>query len=123
MARKAFAATLGQSLGEGRFNTDAAGHPSIAVSIAAVAALQAAVDDAVVAALADVTISGDPTALGLVEDIETAFAAYVAAVTATDTASTAKNLVVDFDDEVITSRNALKAALRAIEQTAEGSGL
>jgi len=123
MARKAFAATLGQSLGSGQFSSSAAANTPIATAIAAIEALQAAVDDAVVAALADPTISGDPTALGLVEDIETAFAAYVAAVTAADTAAAAKNLVVDYDDTVITSRNALRAALRQIEHAAEGSGL
>lgn len=123
MARKAFAATRGTDLGEGQFSVSAGANTPISASFTAIEALQAAVDDAQAAAEANATIAGDGTALGLVQDIGTAFAAYVAAVTAGTSAAAAKNVVVDYDDSVITTRNALRRCLDAVMRQAEGHGL
>lgn len=123
MARRAFYVTRGTDLGNGQFGTSGGANTPMSAHLTAVAALQAAVDDAQTAAEADATISGDPTALGLVEDIGTAFAAYVAAVTTADTAASAKNVVLDIDDSVITTRAAAKASLDAMMQTLDGAGI
>jgi hypothetical protein len=123
MARRAFYVTRGTALANGQFGTSGGANTPISASFTAIAALQAAVDDAQAAAEADETISGNPTALGLVEDIGTAFAAYVAAVTAGETAASGKDVILDLDDEVITSRAAAKASLDAMMQTLDGSGI
>lgn len=123
MARIAFKCTLGQSLGEGRFNSSAGAAGPIADAITAVQALQTAVDDAQAAAEANGTIAGDGTALGLVQAIGTAFAAYVAAVGTAATAASADNAILDIDDAVLTTKNAVRHALRTIMATVEGTEL
>lgn len=123
MARKAFYVTRGTSLGNGQFVTSGGSNTPLATHIAAVAALQAAVDDAQAAAEANATIAGDGTALGLVQAIGTAFAAYVAAVGTASTAASAKNAVLDIDDSVITTRAAAKAVLNEMMRVIDGSGM
>ena len=70
-----------------------------------------AIGTAVTAALADPTIDGDPTAKGLVEDIE---AAQLACLT---------DVYVSFDTSSVTSRDQLRGAFDAVLRYAVGNGL
>jgi len=138
MAVSAIKVTLGQSLPGSDFNSvataglaDPRAKAATSVvsataaddAVAASQALEAAVSDARAAAAANATIAGDGTALGLVNAIQTAFdlliAAQVTAKTATAAAKTdatavslTGDLIILIDTAVITSRNALQAALK-----------
>lgn len=85
--------------------------------------LIAAVTAAQVAAEANGTIAGDGTALGLVQAIGTAFVALTAALTTAKATSSAKNVILDVDTSVVTTRNGVKAAVAALMLAVEGSGL
>lgn len=137
MARSAVSVTVNQSLGGGAYDTAVAGFtsPSVAatagdVAVAAVQALVGAVTTAQGLAEADATISGNPTALGLVEDIGTAFTALTDALTLAKAATVAAaagaaggEVIVDLDTTAVTSTNQLKAALASALQTLRGTSL
>lgn len=100
-ASVAIKVSVQQSLGEGRYviTHQGGGSPDVA-----------AVSAAITAALANGTISGDGTALGLVTAIQTAMAPVVAALNT--------NVSVVYDPSAITSRNQLVAALRELQKAA-----
>lgn len=108
MARATVSVTLGGNLGSGRFNTSGGASKTLTVAVAAV---QAKID----LAAADVTIAGNGTALGLVNDITTALALV-------DTAANG-DLVLDINLATITSENAFKAAVQQAVQSFKSSGL
>ncbi len=120
MSRIALSATLGQSLGDGRYNTSGGGYASSSILIASAQSLQAAVDAAQAAAEANGTISGNGTALGLVQAIGTAFAAYVVAVTTAASKAAGANAIVDLDMAVLTTANARRAVMRELSRAVEG---
>lgn len=136
MAVTAIKATLGPSLGDGRFSAQAvsrnAGPYTAATTadteVAASQALEAAVTSAVSDAEANGVISGDPTALGLVQAIQTAFdlliAQNVVAKAATAAAKTAVtgDAVLAVDLAVVDTRNKLNAVLKAVSGAGNSSG-
>lgn len=123
MARAAFGATLGQSVGSGRFNTVSGSVTPVSTAIVAVQALEAAVTSAIAAAVANGTIAGDPTALGLVNAIGTAFTALDVALTTAAAAGTGKNVILDIDLAVCTTRSAVREVMESIMRSLDGSGL
>lgn len=150
MAFRTINVTVGQQFPSGAFLampsivSDVSGAASTAdtniatvqTNLATLATNATAVNSAVTAALANGTISGDPTALGLVTAIQTAMttlgttltttttnAATAKGNTATAKAGTSANVSCAFDAVVITSVGKLRSALNAVICAAKGSGL
>jgi hypothetical protein len=121
MARATVKATIQTTLASGPVS-DAVGATDQVTNVTTAQAGVADVDAAITAALADPTISGDPTALGLVETIETDFAV-VSAPLALASAGLTGNVIVSFDSEVVLSRDQLRGAFAAIVDYAVGNGL
>tara|TARA_R110000868_G_scaffold24342_2_gene96269 strand:+ start:1202 stop:1564 length:363 start_codon:yes stop_codon:yes gene_type:complete len=94
----------------------------IASNAAAVTAAIEATEAAIDLALADPTISGDPTALGLVEDLETDNDAALVLAAASD-AAVAGDIIISFDQAVVTSRTQLVKAFNDVVDFAVGNGL
>jgi hypothetical protein len=111
MAFAVIRATLGQSLGNGTYNSSAAGvgDKVTALDTAVTAAIAASA-----AVTANATVAADPTALGLAQASDTAIAAVSAAQTVVKTG----NMAVIVNMAVITDRNKFRSAMRAIEQAA-----
>lgn len=111
MARRTIKVTLGNALTEGAYNTTA---DSAASAVAAsIGTLQTDVADAIGVLDADGAV---PTEAH-VNTLVSAWALLLAAI------NVSPNVVVDFDDAVVTNQNALRAALKAALQTVAGSGL
>ena len=137
MARIAFGCTLGGSLGEGRFSSSSgAVAPALTSTTTAdtdvgnAQGLEAAVTSAVSAAAANGTIAGDGTALGLVQAIQTAFDLLIAslvtakaATVAAKSAAAPANVVLDIDTAVVTTKNGVRAAVRELLRSVDGSGM
>lgn len=119
MARVAFACTLGQSLGEGRFNSTAGSNPSVSTAAATAAGT---LTTNVAAAVAVLVADGASPTQAHVNTLNTAWGLLATAIAATNTAGSA-NVVLDIDVAVVTTQNAARDALRRITQAIEGSGL
>lgn len=134
MARIAFGVTLGQSLGNGEFSTSGGGLPpnltaaTTADDAAGTASgtLTTNVGDAVAVLVADgatptqAHVNTLNTAWGL---LATAIAAAKTATAAAKTGVAAKNVILDIDTAVVTTRNGVRAALRELTRAVDGSGL
>lgn len=134
MARTAFGATLGGSLGNGAFSTSSKGVTPIltAATTADDAAATAAgtLTTDVAAAVAVLVADGASPTQGHVNTLNsawgllaTAIAAASAATAAAKTAAAPANVVLDVDTAVVTTQNGVRAALREILQAVRGSGL
>lgn len=88
----------------------------VTASVAGIAA-EAAVTSDITAALANGTISGDPTALGLVTAIQTDFAILIAALAS----GTTSPVVLSFDGAAVVTKNQLRLCIAAILKTIDGS--
>src|SRR5690349_18949924 len=105
MALVKIKATLGQSLGDGKYNSTAgAGYPPASLDTAVTAAIAACA-----AVTANATVAGDPTALALAQAADTA----AAAVATARTSQNSGDLVLIYDAAVITNKNALRSAIKA----------
>lgn len=120
MARIAFGASLGGNLGEGRFSTSS-GSVAPAITSANIAAGQLTTD--VAAAVAVLVADGASPTQGHVNTLNTAWGLLAAAIANAATGAAAANVVLDIDASVVTTRNGVRAALRDIMRTVEGSGL
>ncbi len=120
MARIAFGCTLGQSLGEGRFNSTSGSVPPASTS-AGVAA--GTLTDDVAAAVAVLVADGACPTQAHVNTLNTAWGLLATAIAAANTGAAAANMVLDIDTSVITTRNALRAGLRDLLRTVDGSGM
>lgn len=120
MARVAFGCTLGQSLGSGLYNASAGGRASI-VTLANTASGALTTD--VAAAVAVLVADGASPTQAHVNTLNTAWGLLATAIAAADAAGGAVNVVLDIDEAVVTSQNAMRAALRKIMQAVEGSGM
>lgn len=109
-------ATLGQSLGNGTYNSSAAGvgDKVTALDTAVTAAIAAAA-----AVTADVTVAADPTALALAQASDAAIAAIAAAQLVVENG----DLVIFYNSTTIDDRNKFRSALRAVAQAAYGGAL
>lgn len=134
MARIAFAATLGQSLGEGRFSTSAGAStaPLTPATTAddALATVVGADQTAVEAAIAVLEADAASPTQGHVNSLRTVWntmktdgATAKTATAAAKTAGAAANVVLDIDTAVATTQNSVRAAVREIMQALKGSGL
>ena len=94
----------------------------IATNTAAVTTAIEATVTAIDLALANGTISGNPTALGLVQDAETANDAALVLAAAAD-AAVAGDIIISFDQAVVTSRTQLVKAFNDFLTYAVGNGL
>jgi hypothetical protein len=137
MARRAFAVTLRQSLGEGQYTlqSGAGADPlltaPVAVAVSSVATLVA--DEAPVAAAVAVLVAdGASPTQAHVTTLNAAYASLAVdvadvntQVTAVDTARAAatKDVVVSFDTTNVANLNQLKAALDAVLRQAAASGM
>jgi len=113
MARSVIAVTLGQALPNG-YNSVAAGKGDKSATLDTA---QAAAVAACAAVTANVTVAGDPTALGLAQAADTAAAAVGSAITVMKTG----DMVVSIDTSVIGTRNKFEAAVQALRQALYGS--
>lgn len=113
MAYAVIRATLGQSLGNGTYNSSAAG---VGDKVTALDTTVTAAIAAAAAVTANATVAADPTALGLAQASDTA----VAAVSSAQTVVKTGDMAVTINTAVITDRNKFRSALRAIEQAAYG---
>ena len=120
MARIAFGATLGGDLGNGRFNTSS-GSVAPAATSAGVAA--GTLTTNVAAAVAVLVADGASPTQAHVNTLNTAWGLLATAIAAANTATAAANVVLDYDDAVVTTKNGLRAAVRRILHTVDGSGL
>ncbi len=120
MARIAFGCTLGQSLGEGRFSSSS-GSAAPATTSAAIANGTLKTD--VAAAVAVLVADGASPTQGHVDTLNTAWGLLATAIAAAATGATAANVVLDIDTAVVTTKNGVKAAVREILRTVDGSGL
>ncbi len=120
MARIAFGATLGQSLGEGRFSSSS-GSVAPAATSSAVAA--GTLTTNVAAAVAVLVADGASPTQAHVNTLNTAWGLLATAIAAADIATAAANVVLDIDTAVVTTRNGVSAAVRELMKTIEGSGL
>ncbi len=121
MAVSAVGVTLGASLGEGKYNSRAA--PANADPAAAVAAVGAA-EIPVAAAVAVLVADGASPTQAHVNTLNSAHTTLAAAIAAAATAAPGTaNLTVSVDLAVVTTRNALRAALRAAREFFDSAGL
>ena len=120
MARIAFGCTLGQSLGEGRFSSSS-GSAAPATTSAAIANGTLKTD--VAAAVAVLVADGASPTQGHVDTLNTAWGLLATAIAAAATGATAANVGLDIDTAVVTTKNGVKAAVREILRTVDGSGL
>lgn len=120
MARIAFGCTLGQSLGEGRFSSNS-GSVAPAATSAAVAA--GTLTTNVAAAVAVLVADGASPTQAHVNTLNTAWGLLATAIAAAATATAAANVVLDIDNSVVTTKNGVRAALRDIMRTVDGSGM
>ena len=111
MARRTINITLGQALADGKFNSSATSATSAVA--ASIGTLQTDVEAAVAVLVAD----GVTPTQAHVNTAAAAWALLLAAI------NVAPNVVVDFDDAVVTSQNALRAAVAAALKDVAGSGL
>lgn len=134
MARIAFGATLGGNLGNGQFNTSSGSLPPN------LTAATTADDDAgtaagtlttnVAAAVAVLVADGATPTQAHVNTLNTAWGLLATAIATTKTSTAAakagvatKNVILDIDAAVVTTKNGVRAALRDIMRTVDGSGL
>lgn len=134
MARIAFGATLGGNLGSGQFNTSSGSLPPN------LTAATTADDDAgtaagtlttnVAAAVAVLVADGATPTQAHVNTLNTAWGLLATAIATTKTSTAAakagvatKNVILDIDAAVVTTKNGVRAALRDIMRTVDGSGL
>lgn len=134
MARIAFGATLGTSLGEGRFGTSAGGlPPNLTAATTAdddTGTASGTLTTNVAAAVAVLVADGASPTQAHVNTLNTAWGLLATAI-ATAKVSTAaakagvaaKNVILDIDTAVVTTQNGVRAALRDIMRAVEGSGL
>lgn len=134
MARVAFGCTLGQSLGEGRFNTSAGAlPPNLTAATAAddaAATASGTLTTNVAAAVAVLVADGALPTQAHVNTLNTAWGLLATAIAATQTATAAAkvsvagaNVILDIDTAVVTTQNGARAALRQLQRMVEGSGL
>lgn len=120
MARIAFGCTLGQSLGEGRFSSNSG---SVAPASTSAATAAGTLTTNVAAAVAVLVADGASPTQAHVTTLNTAWGPLATAVAAANTASTAANVVLDIDTSVVTTKNGVKAAMRDLLRTLDGSGM
>lgn len=120
MARVTISATLGQSLNEG-YNSSAARAANPDASVAAAQALVQPITDAITAIAA---LSGFSILSGAATSITAANAAVTAlnsALTTAKSSTSSGDLVLDFNNATITTRNQLQAAVAAAIRNLGGS--
>lgn len=134
MARIAFGCTLGQSLGEGRFNTTA-GAKTPALTSATTAdtdtgTASGTLTTDVAAAVAVLVADGASPTQAHVNTLNTAWGLLATAIAAAKVSTAAAvvaaapaNVVLDIDASVVTTQNGVRAAMREIMQAVRGSGL
>lgn len=120
MARIAFGCTLGQSLGEGRFSSNSG---SVAPSTTTAAIANGTLKTDVAAAVAALVADGASPTQGHVTTLNTAWGLLATAIANAATGATAANVVLDIDSSVVTTKNGVKAAVRELLRTVDGSGM
>lgn len=134
MARIAFKCTLGQSLGNGAFNTQAgASTPLLTSATAADDAAGTAsgtLADDVAAAVGVLVADGASPTEAHVTTLNTAWGLLATAIAAAKTATAAAkvaadgpDVIVEIDDAVVTTQNGARASLLAVLHTIRGSGM
>jgi hypothetical protein len=99
-----------------------AAHTSGGVTAALISTDESTVDADITAALANATISGDSTALGLVTQIQTDFATLKTDIGTVDlNAAVSGDVVVSYNPSTVVSKNMLRACLNAIMQAVNGA--